>query len=198
MDRPRPSSDSPANRIAYAAVFAMLVAIGALGRWGQPDWCVTPMAAVGLLAGYALPLGWAVAAPVAAMLLTDLALPAYQNAVIAAAVYGAMAFPPLLGRLLRRHAPSPGTGLARLAATAAAPSVVFFVTTNLAVWATTSLYTKTPVGLLECYAAAVPFLRRMAAGDFAYTALVFGAAAIAGAYSLRGVSGGTASPRVAA
>ena len=33
-------------------VFALLVAIGVAGRWGQPEWCFTPTAAAAIFAGY--------------------------------------------------------------------------------------------------------------------------------------------------
>ena len=32
-------------------VFALLIAIGVAGRWGQPEWCFTPMAATAIFAG---------------------------------------------------------------------------------------------------------------------------------------------------
>lgn len=177
--------------------FALLVAIGVVGRWGQPDWCVTPLAAVGLLAGYALPRRWAVAVPLVAMGVSDFILPSYANAYVAVAVYAAMTLPALLGSLLRQPASRP-VGVARLVGLSATPAAVFFLTTNFAVWATQSIYPKTAAGLLECYAAALPFFRRMLTGDVAYAALVFGVAAIAGAYSLRGVAQETRGESVAA
>lgn len=178
-----------AAALPQIAVFSVLVALGVVGRWGQPDWCVTPLAAVGLLAGYALPRGWAVATPLTAMLLTDLVLPAYGSVWLAIAVYAAMAVPALLGGLLKTRIASAPAGLARLFGLAATPALVFFVVSNFAVWATSAMYPTTGVGLAECYAAAVPFLRRMLAGDLAFTGLLFGAAWIAGAYSLTGPAG---------
>lgn len=172
--------------LPQAAVFALLVAVGVVGRWGQPEWCVTPLAATGLLAGYALPRRWAVATPLTAMLITDLMLPAYGSAWLAIAVYTAIAVPALLGGLLRTRVANASTGLARLLGLAATPALVFFVVSNLAVWATSAMYPTTLTGLAECYTAAVPFLRRMLAGDLAFTGMLFGAAWIAGAYSLTG------------
>lgn len=186
----KPRQMSPRNPIAavlpQAAVFVTLVAIGVVGRWGQPDWCVTPLAAVGLLAGYALPRAWAVATPLAAMLITDLALPGYGSTGLALAVYAAMAVPALLGGLLRSRVANVSTGVARLIGLAAMPALIFFVVTNLAVWATSAMYPATLVGLAECYAAATPFLRRMLAGDLAFTGVLFAAAWIAGSYSFIG------------
>lgn len=172
--------------LPYALVAGLLVAIGVVGRWGQPDWCVTPLAAVGLLAGYALPRRWALSVPLAAMLLSDGLLPSYSSVVVAISVYAAMAIPALLGAWLRRPVASNAVGAARLIGLAATPAVVFFLTTNFAVWASQSMYPKTAAGLGECYVAALPFFRRMLVGDVAYTAVLFIAAALAGAYSLRG------------
>lgn len=186
-----------AAALPLAASFALIVAIGVVGRWGQPDWAVTPIAATGLLAGYALPRRWAVAAPLLAMLITDLALPAYANPWVAVTVYAAMAVPPLLGALMRRPIGSRAAGLARWVSLSASPAVLFFLATNFAVWATQSIYPKTGEGLLACYAAAVPFFKRMVVGDLTYAAVLFGAAAVAGAFSLRGLVAPTSDARSA-
>lgn len=186
----KPLSQRPdlTTALPQLAVFALLVAIGVVGRWGQPDWSVTPLAAVGLLAGYALSRTWlAVAVPVTALVVSNVLLPGYQNPAVALTVVVSMAAPALLGRLLRQPTGSVATGLARLGATAIAPSILFFVTTNFAVWATQAIYPKTAAGLVECYTAALPFFRQMFAGDVAYVAVLFTAAAAAGAYSLRGL-----------
>ena len=183
-----PHTDA-AIKAPQLVVFALLVTIGVVGRWGQPDWSVTPLAAVGLMAGYALPRTWlAMAVPVTALVVSNLLLPSYQNPVVALTVVAAMTLPALLGRGLRRPVGSAGAGLARLAACSVAPSIAFYLTTNLAVWASQSMYPKTAAGLAECYAAAVPFFRQMLAGDVAYTAVLFTVAAAAGAYSLTGVA----------
>ena len=34
------------------SVFALLIAIGVAGRWGQPQWCFTPTAAAAIFAGF--------------------------------------------------------------------------------------------------------------------------------------------------
>jgi hypothetical protein len=171
---------------ATAVTFAALVATAVVGRWGQPDWCVTPMAAVGLMAGYALPRRWALATTVTAMLVSDTLLASYGSWQVAAAVYAALLAAPLLGSLLRRPLPSHTAGAARLLGLSLTPALVFFVVTNFAVWAFESHYAKTATGLVECYTAALPFLRRMLVGDLAYTGALFGVAMAAGAFSLKG------------
>jgi hypothetical protein len=59
-----------------------------------------------------------------------------------------------------------------------ASSLMFFGVTNLAVWAAGSLYPRTLVGLILCYAAAIPFFRNSLIGDMAYAATLFGGFAL--------------------
>ncbi len=58
-------------------------------------------------------------------------------------------------------------------------SVLFFVLTNFGVWAVGTFYPKTMSGLVTCYVVAIPFFRNTLAGDFAFTALLFGGFALA-------------------
>lgn len=170
------------QRMRDQFIFILLVAIGIVGRWGQPDWAVTPVAAIGLLAGCYFRQAWvAMLVPLSAMLITDLLLPGYHAFAVMVAVYLSMAAPPLLGRLLRRG--SGPTWAAKLGAVSLAPATFFFLITNLAVWAWSSqpYYEKSVAGLMACYAQALPFYRKMLLGDLAFTAILFGAAIIAGA-----------------
>jgi len=54
-----------------------------------------------------------------------------------------------------------------------AACVGFFLITNFASWLTMSIYSKDIVGLLECYAAGLPFFRNMTLGTMVYTAVLF-------------------------
>lgn len=181
-------NDARKSLTVLAAAFGLLVAIALVGRLGQPDWNVTPLAAVALLAGYAMPSRrLAIAVPLVALTASNLVLPAYQTFWVGVAVYASFAAAALLGRLLRRPVESIGVGLVRAATLSAVPAVLFFLVTNFAVWASMSIYPHTPVGLGDCYAAAVPFFRKMLAGDLAYTAVLLASAAAAGAFSLRGL-----------
>src|SRR5437879_13205315 len=89
--------------------------------------------------------------PLAALLLSDLALGFYGHMEI---VYGAFLLVVCLGFLLQKK-----RSALRIAGAALASSVVFFVVTNFGVWAFESLYPKTAVGLLSCYVAAIPFFQ---------------------------------------
>ena len=56
----------------------------------------------------------------------------------------------------------------------ASSSLLFFVTTNFAVWAFSPLYAPNLAGLSKCYLAALPFLRNMLEGDLFWGFLLFG------------------------
>jgi uncharacterized protein DUF6580 len=75
-----------------------------------------------------------------------------------------------LGMLLR-NTNSP----LRIGATSLLSSIVFFVVSNFAVWASyRTLYAATLPGLINCYVAAVPFFRHTLAADMVFTAIFFG------------------------
>ena len=117
--------------------------------------------------------------PIAILAISDLLLPAYNSLGVLVIKYVAMSLPVVFGRWL-----ASGTrGWAafwRLSVCGLAPATIFFFTTNLAVWVFQSDYPKTFAGLVECYAAGVPFFRAMLAGDLYYLAVFFGCAALAG------------------
>jgi hypothetical protein len=167
-------------------VFILLVAIGVAGRWGQPQWAVTPTAAAAIFAGlYFSRLLVAALVPIAILAITDLALPAYDNTPVLLATYALMTLPVCLGRWQRREQ-SPGLAASKWALCALVPATAFYFVTNFAVWAFQSSYEKSLAGLGQCYLAAVPFYRWMLAGDVFYLAVLVGCLAIAGARSLKG------------
>ena len=76
----------------------------------------------------------------------------------------------LIGLWLRNH-----RGIARTVAATLAGSVLFFIVTNFGVWVSSQVtYPHTLTGLIECYAAAVPFFRNTLAGDLFYVGAMFG------------------------
>jgi hypothetical protein len=80
-----------------------------------------------------------------------------------------------IGFLLRRRRTVPTLALATLSS-----SLVFFLVTNF-VWfyGSDSLYPRNLQGLIDCYAAALPFFRNSLAGDAFYATLLFGSLALA-------------------
>ena len=132
----------------------------------------SPIDAMALFSGAYLVRRWmAFVAPLAALLLSDLALGFYHGM---ATVYAAVALIVVIGWWL-----SPNRSVGRTAAAAFAGSVAFFVITNFGMWLFSGFYPHTSAGLVACYAAAIPFFQNTVAGDLFYTVLLFGGFGIA-------------------
>lgn len=173
-------NDNRRQTLADLLIFALLVAIGVAGRWGQPEWCFTPTAAAAIFAGRYFRRLWVAAlAPIAILAISDLRLAAYDSYEVMAVTYAAMAFPAALGKWLGRNRGG-WNAVWRWGVCGLVPALVFFLATNFAVWAFESDYPRTAAGLVACYAAAVPFFRWMLVGDVFYLAVLFGSAALAG------------------
>jgi hypothetical protein len=75
----------------------------------------------------------------------------------------------------------------RVIGAALASSVSFFLLSNFAVWAAWHMYPKNFAGLMESYAAGLPFFRRGIEGDLLFTTLMFATPivihAVAGVFS---------------
>jgi hypothetical protein len=117
--------------------------------------------------------------PVAAMLLSDLAL-GFDDWRISLSIYAALLLPVVIGMFGRHYR------LSRVLVPAAlTSSLIFFVVTNFAVWAFGSLYTSDMAGLVQCYVLALPFLKYTMAGDLAWVAVLFGGAFLVQRFSTR-------------
>lgn len=130
---------------------------------------VLPVAASGLFAARILRMpALAVIVPLAAMALSGFGL-AGDDWRISLVVYAAIALPALAGMVSRRW-----RGALPIVATMLSCSLVFFVTTNFAVWAFSGIYPLTMQGLTACYIAALPFMEKTLLGDLAWTGVLFG------------------------
>ncbi len=101
-------------------------------------------------------------------------------------VYLCMLLPIAWRGLLRNRLSAP-----RLAITAVASTLIFYIVTNAAVWVAVPWYGPGWNGLATCYAAAVPFLYNALAGDLVFTAGLFGAYALATRFAPQGVTAKT-------
>jgi hypothetical protein len=174
------------NRRAFVLVGMVLLV--ALTRLVPHPPNFTPVGAVALFAGARFrSKGAAFLVPLAALFLSDLALEGttrlglyggwlangsgfYRGMWV---VYGAVALVAAVGLLLRRRS------VAAVGAGVLAGSVLFFLVTNFAWWATYDLYPHTPEGLLLGYTAALPFFHWTLLGDACYAAALFGGLALA-------------------
>ena len=133
----------------------------------------SPVAAAALFAGMTLGRrSLAIAVPLVAMLASDAILGGYGWKMMAA-VYGALALPAVIG-MLARHIRVAYVAIGG----ALASSLIFYAVTNFAVWALSELYTPDVSGLIECYVAALPFLKYTVAGDLFWSVALFGGAAL--------------------
>lgn len=137
---------------------------------------MTPLTALALFGGACFAnRRLAFALPLAALVLSDLALAAigsWQSMIVDAHVevqYLAFALVVLLGFALRQRRTASG-----IAGFTLAGSTLFFVVSNFGVWALGTMYPRTGEGLIACYIAALPFFRNALMGDIAYAALLFG------------------------
>jgi hypothetical protein len=159
------------KHLRLAALLSAIVAAAALRLVPHPP-NFSPIDAMALFSGaYLGRRGIAFVAPLAALLLSDLVLGFYHGM---ATVYATVTLIVVVGWLVSsRRSPL------RIAATAVAGSVIFFVITNFGMWLFSGFYPVTYAGLVACYAAAIPFFQNTVAGDLFYAALLFGGFRIA-------------------
>jgi hypothetical protein len=154
---------------AELALAMGLVALDVVARLAPHAPNFTPVAASALFAGAVLrSRTLALAVPLAAMVISDLVL-GWHDWRVMGVVYASVALPALLGMWGRARA---AIVLVPLALSA---SLLFFATTNFAVWAFSGMYAHDLHGLMHCYVAALPFLQNTVIGDLFWTTLLFGA-----------------------
>lgn len=126
-----------------------------------------PIAAMALFGGaYFNKKAFAFAIPLAALLLTDLFL-GFHNTMWA--VYLSFILIVGLGMFMLKK-----KSVLRVVIASVSASVLFFVVTNFAFWATDTLYPTTLSGLAACYTAAIPFFHNTLIGDLFFTSVMFG------------------------
>jgi hypothetical protein len=167
--------------VAFTALYRLVPYYLDLGHDARFWWNLTPVGALGLFAGARLrsPLAWLL--PVVAMFLSDLllirplaeaGLPAFSRGTVF--IYASFAVYAFLGWAA---ANLPGRWrLAGIGGACLVGSVQFFIVSNFAVWLFQGGllgYPETLAGLIQCYAAALPFFRNTVGGDVLFTAGFF-------------------------
>lgn len=176
-------SGLPARLTAVA-----LVVVGVLLRLAPHPWNMTPVGASALFAGAHLPLPMALVVPTATLAISDVVIGVHSLWWV---TWGTCTLGALLGRLLRARC-----GVAWIGAMAVTSSMLFFVTTNLAVWAQGLLYPRTLDGLATCFVAAIPFFQNSLLGDLLWTGVLFGSwAVVARRFDWPVVTGHEGTPR---
>lgn len=126
-----------------------------------------PIAAMALFGGaYFNKKVFAFAIPLAALFLTDLFL-GFHNTMWA--VYLSFIVIVGLGMVILKK-----KSVIKIILASVSASVLFFIVTNFAFWATDTLYPTTAAGLAACYTAAIPFFHNTLIGDLFFTGVMFG------------------------
>jgi hypothetical protein len=151
-------------------IAAMIVVAAAASLIPHPP-NFTPLAAIALFAGACLNGRASFALALGALLARDAILGFH---ILMPAVYACYAFNVCLGFWLRdKQRPW------RVAAASLVGSIVFFIVTNVAVWAAFDTYAHTARGLVECYVGGLPYFRNTIASDLIYSMAMFGFFALA-------------------
>jgi hypothetical protein len=166
------------------ATAGILILLAAACRLLPHPMNFTPVLAVALFGGATLPRRLALAVPLGAMVLSDLAL-GYGFGTMNLVVYACFLAAVGLGWWLREKR-TPG----RTLGAALAGSLLFFVVTNFWVWLGPMMpppydYPPTFAGLVKCYVMALPFLRNSLAGDVCWTLGLFTLYDLARAWAAR-------------
>ncbi len=160
--------------LAYDLLLAtLLVGIGVLGRSVPHAPNATPVAAAALFAAFAIRTRFvAFTVPLLTLALSDLFVHGFYDPRVIVVVYGSMAA--LVGLRRWLHGPHRAT---RVVVGSLGGSLLFFLTTNFAVWSAGWGYTPDLSGLLACYVNGLPFLKNAVVGDLCWCGLLFGGAA---------------------
>jgi hypothetical protein len=159
-----------------------MILLAALSRLLPHPPNFSPVEAIALFGGaYFASRAWAVAVPLVAMLVSDIALGLtmggdYWSYVATSvsfwSVYLCIALSSVVGFGLRGRVSSP-----RVLGYGVMGSVLFFLVTNFAVWTMAtpiSGHNACVAGLSSCYVAAIPFFKNTLFGTLVYSAVLFG------------------------
>ncbi len=121
---------------------------------------MTGMGAMALMGGRRFGFEKAAVLVIISMLISDLIYGFHSSMW---AVYGSLLIAAAIGKSIKR------SGVSVLIGASIFSSLIFFLFTNFAVWASaSSLYPHTIAGLIECYSAGIPFFRNTLIGDVIY------------------------------
>jgi len=149
-----------------------LILISVLGRLLPHPANVTPLGAVSLVGGAKLTKLWRWTVPFVALILSDILLSFFFNyhafTLVTLFIYASFAINILLGRFIKGN-----KRYFKLGGLVLVGSLQFFIITNFGVWMEGLLYAKTFPGLVQCYTAALPYLRNSLLGDLCWSFVLF-------------------------
>jgi len=148
-----------------ALIVLTAVFIGALCRLIPHPPNFTPILSIAIIGGmYSRSLSFAILSTLGAMIVSDLFLGLHS---LVPLTYGTLALIAWLSRQTNN-----GRFSSALRMSAIGP-VIFFITSNFAVWLSSSFYPKTLLGLLYCFEAALPFFQNSLLSTAIYTSLLY-------------------------
>jgi hypothetical protein len=155
------------------ALSLLLVLLGVVFRVAPHPWNFAPVGAIALFAGATFDdRRSAFLVPLVTMFIGDLFIGLHS---LMPVIYATYALIVIVGMLLRTHRNS----LLAIGGASIGSSTIFFIVTNFAVWLSGMTYAKTFDGIAACYVAAIPFFDRTLASDLLFSAIFFGAFALA-------------------
>lgn len=157
--------------ILRAAIIVTMIFAAAVLRILPHPWNFTPVGAMAIFSGALFRNRWAgFLLPLACLLAGDLFIGFHSLMLI---VYLSFAISVTIGHWMAKS-----RTVARLGGAVFVGALQFFIVTNFAMWAIGGFYPRTMAGLAQCFAAAVPFFWNTLAGDFLYSAVLFGGFAL--------------------
>lgn len=132
----------------------------------------TPVGAIALFGGAVLGSRFALWLPLAVMVVSDLFLGSHGTMLF---TWSGFMLVGAFGMLLKNKSNYLRVPIGSLGA-----ALIFYIVSNFGVWVEGKLYTYTWQGLVDCYVAALPFLRNELIADLLFTSALFGAYWLAG------------------
>lgn len=165
-------SQSPKRSVLTIGIFLILagVILRVARHYGLIDLPpnFAPVSAIAMFGAVLLPRRWALIVPFVLMFASDWLIGFYHLPIMLT-VYASFGASILIGWWLRRRVT---TG--RVLGSSLVGSILFFLATNAADWGFGNWYPHTMAGLIQAYAAGLPFFRNTVLGDLIYTGVAFG------------------------
>jgi hypothetical protein len=164
---------SQKENLLYRTLLALaLILLAAALRIAPHPWNFTPVGAMALFSGALLKdRRLAFLFPLLALFVGDIFVGLYK---ILPIIYASFLINVAIGLWLRDR-----RTFARISVATLLGAIQFFLVSNFAVWQFMNTYPHNAPGLLTCYITAIPLFWNTLAGDATYSALLFGAFALA-------------------
>lgn len=156
------------NKKTRIVIAVILMALGIAGRVLEHPFNFAPISAMAIFAGVYLGWRYAIIMPLLTMAIGDIFIGFYELPMMLV-VYASFAFAGCLGLAIKKY-----KSVETVIGASLASSIVFFLSTNWAVWQFSPWYTRDWSGLVQCFTNALPFFRNTLVGDLFWVSLLFG------------------------